>query len=770
MEGGFRHLWAYSFEGEHAEIVEHCAALLQRHTPMLNNLVTPRLQKKLINDIATTSLVVGDQTSLLSIAAHLLLCKYNDYPLDEIFRINGFSSEYEKQVGKAAAANVAETKRLLSSFVGDSTEDGWQIEFLQIHFLTSSDIAIAELLDVPLAEAIEANDGKRLFELTSLFGFNDAFRRLVAKAQPLAAFLPAIHMAHAQGGGDWIADMLKVLNIAKPPVASAENPATSAFYEAVRYCIDFGLDGSLLKQHGDGLEKHVFEGLNSPYDVNAIDDLRESLGELDLYFHALDLACELHLLDSAECFMHLLSDMDGFRVIRPMHFSLSKDGFLSANRQVASCEAQTFDLTPLPLSAVSSALVWAYGRNRLATGIVGGLAAAEITVLIAASRDDSENESALLGLALAERIDASTVSVVQSLVAVADTLVVRAVAAIVFIRYGDAALFAQIENVDEVFESELFQALGYATLTSKLLLAIFVTEEGGAEITPYLGNLIKSDKVSHLEHGWVLQNFSLLVDSVVDASFTADDLIHWLDSWDVRFEPAGKKVVEADHMLVEMVFRPDADILSVFKKSAVAHMTAAERTEAEWSAVIQQASTNHISILRFVAAQKISIGNVANVTAAINQLFNDIASNTTALVLNTPQFGVIDLLLDTLDAQQKSTIGIRLRPLLFDESVEPKNMAKILGHYGKLIPDLQPSNSGDIGRIVLFLQFAYDHPDAAGGLVSFFDSRAEQIASFKYSKPLRETMGGAVKQLSGRAPNLYKRFAETRGFIGLFRK
>ncbi|WP_341538772.1 P-loop NTPase fold protein, partial [Pseudomonas viridiflava] len=54
---GFRQLWNYSFPDGDGNVIEQCAQLLQRHSPMANNLVTPRLQKKFINDIATTALV-----------------------------------------------------------------------------------------------------------------------------------------------------------------------------------------------------------------------------------------------------------------------------------------------------------------------------------------------------------------------------------------------------------------------------------------------------------------------------------------------------------------------------------------------------------------------------------------------------------------------------------------------------------------------------------------------------------------------------------------
>lgn len=769
-KGGFRELWVHSFQGEYSDVVEYSASLLQRHTPMLNGLVTPRLQKKFINDIATTSLVVGDQISLLSIAAYLLLCKYNDYPLDEIFRVNGLSAEYEQQIGKVSSANVEETKRLLSSFVGDSTEDGWQIEFLQIHFLTSSDIAIAELLDSPLAEAFLANDGEKLASLTQLFGFIDAFKRLVAKLPPLTALLPTLHTAHAKDGGEWVKDILKALNVAKLPNSSAEHPTSSKFYDAVKYCIEFGLDVSILIPLRNKLEEFVFEGLNLEYDAETIDEIRESLSELDMYYYALGMTCEKHSLNYAECFMHLLPDMDKLNVIRSSDFSLSNDALQNANRQLAASDAHTFDLTPLPQSTLSSALIWAYGGRKLAMGISGGLDATETALMIAVCSNDAENENAALGLALAEKIDTATLAAANNLLSTLNTPFVRAVAGVVLIRYGAAATFAQLGDLDEIYKDELFQALGYAALNSKMLFAIFDSEEGRAKISPYISDLIKRDKISHLEHGWVIRNFGTLANIVTDTAFDAKKLIKWLSAWDIRFEPVGKKIVEVDQGLVEMVFTTDADTLTVLKKSAIAHMVSGERTETEWSLLIQQASPQHLSVLRYIAENNIPVDNLANVTGAIIQLFGDIAFGKNGDVLNSPQITMINTLLEILGAQQKSTIGFRLRPLVFDESVSPKNLAKVLGHYGMLIPDLQPSNSGDIGRIVIFLQYAYDHPGAADGLIDFFDSRAEQIASVKYSKPLRDAMGGAVKQLSGRAPELYKQFAGTRGFIGLFKK
>lgn len=769
-KGGFRQLWMHSFRSTHTDVVEHCALLLQRHTPMLNGLVTPRLQKKFINDIATTSLVVGDEPSLLSIAAHLLLCKYNDFSLDEILRVNGFSPEYEKEVGKPVSAGVAETKLLLSSILGDNMENGWEIQFLQIHFLTTSEIAIAELLDEPLAKAIEEGDCERLFELVSLFGFSDAFKRLLANHHPLTAFLPTIHIAHEKHGGDWIQDLLKTLNVARLPISNSKYDTTKHFYDALKYCIKHGFDSSLLAHHGASLREAFSQAIVSGYDSETIGEVGDSLGEYDRYLEALGLEADRYDAGNAAVVMHLLPIMKDLKVIRVDNFVLADTALEEANRQLASCNAHTFDLTPLPKGTLTAALKWAYGGRKLRTGIAKGIGAADVASLLMSCSNDSSQENALIGLALAEKVAPSSLVALQGLMATDNTMLVSAVAAILCIRQGDAASFATISDLGDVLASEVFKTLGRATLTSKMIITIFDTEEGGPQIVPYLKDLIQHDEIFSLDHGWIIQNFGVVVDCITDRTFGPNDLLKWLDGWDIRLEPAGKKVLEADQTLVNMVFAPDAILLPTFRNSAIDHLTSGERSPDDWYTCIQLASIKQIKVLEYIAAHEIAIANEANITSAITQYFTDTAGGELDMLLNAPQVRIIDILLKVLSSQQRTTIGIRLRTMVFDEALKSDNLAAILGRYGSLIPDLQPSSPGDIGRIVLFLQYAHDNAGDADGLVSFLDSRAEQISSFKYPKALKAAMVGAVKQLSDHAPNLNKRFAETRGFIGLFKK
>ncbi|MNN61692.1 hypothetical protein D3C81_1769380 [compost metagenome] len=128
------------------------------------------------------------------------------------------------------------------------------------------------------------------------------------------------------------------------------------------------------------------------------------------------------------------------------------------------------------------------------------------------------------------------------------------------------------------------------------------------------------------------------------------------------------------------------------------------------------------------------------------------------------QYAIVDTLLKALDTQQRDVVGIRLRSLLFAESVEPDDFVAPLAKYGHLIPDVQPSNPQEVQRIVLFLAYLSRDPEELPALAKFFDAKAEQIAAFKYSPELRSTMGEAVAKLSTVTPALYKKFSETRGF------
>lgn len=765
---GFRQLWNYSFPDTGGSLIEQSAQLLQRHSPMANNLVTPRLQKKFINDIAAIALVVGEEISLLAIAGHLLLCKYAEFSLVEILRTDGFSAPYLDEIEKVQKVQVdlvKDTQTLLSATLGDSMETGWQIQFLQIHYLTTGDIAIAELLDTPLAEAFASNDHEALDRLTSLFGFSDAMKRLIAKRPVLASLLPIISNAHqAKKEGEWITPLLDLINKAQLNIFSESLTGSQDFYEAVRYCKGQGLDGRLLIKHGDQLRASLIKVLNSSFDQEQLEPAWNLMREYDSYLLAQGFEFEEVVVRRAEYVMHLLPDMAELQVINAKAFSFANTGLGEAQLQLASCADYPLDRVPLPSGSVIPALEWLYADRNLGGGVIDGIAATDVAALAKYVGASGEVENALVGLALATNVDQVIGTTITTLLANNATPLIKAVAAVTYIRQVDAEALAKLEDLDEIFESSVFLALANATLKTHSLFELLLDEQVSESVGRFLACLIREQRIGPLQCDWVAAHFSVLTSAVAPFGVSELDVATWLTSWDAHLENACQDALKADYELISIVMESDERVLPKTRDRLVKQVTSEERTRDEWVQIIIAGAKQHLAIVDAVVQRGLSIPTTAAVIDALIQVLNSLANSSMMSPWGEKQYTMMDALLRGLDAQQRAVIGIRLRSMFFAESVEPDNFVAPLAKYGHLIPHIQPSNPQEVLRIVLFLSYLSRNPEGLPALAEFFDAKAEQIAAFKYSPELRSTMGEAVAKLSQVTPALYTKFAETRGF------
>jgi hypothetical protein len=767
---GFRQLWSHTFPSIDPTVIEQSAQLLQRHSPMANNLVTPRLQKKFINDIATTVLVVGDQISLLAIAAYLLLCKYAELPLVEILRTDGLSREHKDEVDKPQIELVNETKRLLSAVLGNTMETGWQIQFLQIHYLTTSDIAIAELLDTPLKEAFDSKDYEALVNLTSLFGFSDAMKRFLAGKPTLASLLPTISAAHQRHGGEWIQPLLRLINTAKLKLFGESETGSKEFYEAFRHCKEQDLSKSLLIDHGNGLKVKLMATLNSSFELENLELARQLLCEYDLYLYAQGFSFDKVILKRAEYLMHLLPDMQSLHIIEASAFTLNSSSLADAHLQLASCSDHPLTTEPLPAEYIIPALEWLYAEKKLGHGLgSAGLKADDISLLAKIACSDEEVESAIVALALTATMDQTVNTAITTLLASNDSLLIKAVAAITYIRRTDADALAEIEGLDDVLQSSVFRSLANAVVITFYLFKLLPDKLVGKSIAKFLAYLIQEKRIASLHCDWVVNNFTTLVQTVKPHGLSESELLSWLTAWDTHIQDNCQDVVKVDEQFVDLILSPDILELPQTREVMLEQLTNTEMTKDRWVQIILDGAKQHVSIIEALVRENISIPTISAMSDALAEVFNDVANNLLEITWEETQYSIINTLLMTLDAQQKSVIGIRLRSLLYSESVEPKDFAVPLAKYGYLIPDIQPYNSHEVLRIVLFLDLLGRTPESTSELTRFFDARAEQIATFKYSVELRKAMGEAVAKLSEITPALYKKFTQTKGFVRLIR-
>ncbi|WP_085683954.1 MULTISPECIES: P-loop NTPase fold protein [unclassified Pseudomonas] len=766
---GFKRLWEHTFQDVDAQLSEQCAQLLHRHSPMANGLVTPRLQKKYINDIATTALVVGEQINLVCIAAHILLCRYSEVPMEEILRRDGISQTFKtaNEVDDATAAKYAQTQSLLEGLCGEGMEEGWQIQLLQIHFLTTSKIAIAELIDEPLLNAIESGDENKLYSLTSLFGFADAFKRYLATIPTLSVLLPVVSAAHAKHGGEWAADLMKLLNAERLQVQPKPSRGNAAFYQCVEKCIELGLDRGLISTHGKSLSDSINLRIGEPYEEAEFAVLKADLVEYDLYLNGVGETFDGMLLDRVECVMHLLPAIEEMKVIRVIDFEPSEKAYPNANLQLVSTDDHALIASPLDSDQVVPALVWAYKHRSVTEGVVGGISAAEVAE-IAKLCDGGSVNAAVVCLALAETIDSTVLSTLASLLASDPTDTVRAVGAIVYMRESDPATLASIPVLDQVFVSELFWALGNAALKCTDILPL-VTSEVASAIAPYIAKLIKKKKLSRLPIPWMMKNFTALTDAVGPEGVSVDEVLSWFESWDLRTEQGLKQLHEVDLNLLGLALATESVHFKNFKTFAFKVVDAPNRTEEQWCAIIVQALPQMTKIFQAIKAQGMNLSGASTIADSVVASLSQYVGGAAKFELDSATVSLLQAMIEVLDPQLKHVVGARLRSLFYSDPQQIDRLIAVLQNFASLIQDIQPINSDEASRLIRLLDSVGRTSASTDKVALFLDTKADQIGAYRYSKDLREAMVSVVAKLKNQAPRLYKKFASKKWFASLFK-
>ena len=766
---GFKKLYGHTFPAADAQLAEYCAQLLHRHSPMANGLVTPRLQKKYINDIATTALVVGEDINLVCIAAHILLCRYSELPMEEILRRDGISQAFKtaNKIDDTTAAKYAQTQALLGVLCGEGVEEGWQIQLLQTHFLTTSKIAIAELIDEPLFNAIDSGDVDKLFSLTSLFGFTDAFKRYLTTAPKLSGLLPVIDAAYAKHGGEWANDLMRQLNAERLQVLPTQSRGNTGFYQSVEKCIKLGLDRGLITGRGKSLKDSIVKRIGAPYEETEFVVLKADLVEYDMYLTAVGETFDSVVLGRTECFMHLMPAISEMKAIRVIDFAPSEKAYANVNRQLVSIGDHALTAAPLDNDQVVPALVWAYEHRLVTNGVVGGIGEEDVAV-IAALCDGGSEAAAVVCLALAETIDSTVLATVASLLSSDPNDTVRAVAAIVYMRKTDLATLATIPDLDQVFASELFWALGNATLKCTDILSL-VTSEVAQASAPYIAKLIQKKNFSRLPVPWMMKNFTALADVVGPAGVSEEEVLSWFEGWDEHTEPGLKQLRDVDLSLLDLVLATGNERFKKFKMFAFRLVDIPSRTEEQWCAVIGQALPQMTKILQATSARDMNLSGASTIADSVVASLNHYVGGEAEFELDSATIAFLQAMIEVLDPPLQHVVGARLRSLFYSDPQKIDRLISVLQSFASLIQDIQPTNANEASRLIRLLDAVGRSSTSADKVVLFVDSKADQIGAYRYSKDLREAMVSVVAKLKTQAPRLYKKFASKKWFASLFK-
>nr|WP_276047071.1 MULTISPECIES: P-loop NTPase fold protein [unclassified Pantoea] len=176
----FREMWK---ETVNERIDISCAEtmqILERWRTVEYPRMTPRLLKKLVNDVHILLMTVPAEApeEYVLLALYVVFVRYNESDVMALLRsdendpINMQPNEYEDKL----QATKAQLNRL---FMNDTNR--WSEYLMSIHFQASVELARTELFDLPLTEAVNKQDAIALEKLTGMYGFSHAWQRCAGR-------------------------------------------------------------------------------------------------------------------------------------------------------------------------------------------------------------------------------------------------------------------------------------------------------------------------------------------------------------------------------------------------------------------------------------------------------------------------------------------------------------------------------------------------------------------------------------------------------------
>lgn len=198
----FEYYWNETLEGHDG--IQFCAELIDIWIAP-HKQITPRFLKTHINEIRATLASNPENVSTVACSAYLLAQRSESLNFKDVI------SNEKEQEDPSLQKLISWTHKVLRKTL---TEDEWSSQIMSIHYQTNSHIARSELLENPLKRAISLPNFEEVLSLSSLFGFDIAFRRILGNLDPYDAInLSASATFDKKEHVEWLKKWLPEINI-----------------------------------------------------------------------------------------------------------------------------------------------------------------------------------------------------------------------------------------------------------------------------------------------------------------------------------------------------------------------------------------------------------------------------------------------------------------------------------------------------------------------------------------------------------------------------
>lgn len=777
----FRKLWSESFGASNLLDADACSVILQRHSPMAGGLVTPRLQKRFINDIATTLLVTADKPSVVCIAAYLAICKYNGVAIEAMLRdpdaptvdkSTESTTEAEDEAAQTVALNIDKTKRSLKALLGDDMKTGWPIQILQIHFQTSSDIAIAELIDQPLEDAIDSQDGKRLAALVPYFGFEDAFvRRLETPVSPVS-LLKTLHQA-SQMEGCSIDDLLPHVSAKFGNGDQLETVSTDpGYFDSIKGLIGLGLRADIFEKALATSKTAFEEMMEEAYDPESVEGYTETISKYDSYLDSVSAPFEPSTMGGAELLFHMVMPDPDLKKIDRSKISLNDNGLRDAVLQLAATEHATLNRVPLDESDWLPCFTAYFGQIRLTTTPRPYFIGVEPTAAVTTAIDFNPAEHRVwFAAALFGKLSSAMPQLILQHLPNVKSNRIKVSIAVMYMRLNTGVPLSEIPGIKEAFEAEqeYLYALVRAAIISENLFRLTIEDESAHLVAPILSRLIKVGAIGNVASGHVYESYSTLADRLSGYDLTDNEFLEWFTSFNLASEKV-PALSDIDTLFLSHALEGSNAKLLELRAAILDRSFGAGIDASGWMNLIEAASTNERTALRYIIDNKIDFSGETSAHQAVSAWLTAAVKQATFAKPSSTSIQNSKLLLNLFEGDTRAIIGTMLRPFVYDLKVSVEASILILGEYGELLPNITPRTPEEEERLLQILLQMNSDSEGTRSAASFIDSRVSQFAEWKISNEHKDTYASQVTKLKERLPNIYTNLSEQHGNKGRMQK
>ncbi|MBT2341954.1 MULTISPECIES: P-loop NTPase fold protein [Pseudomonas] len=771
----FRRLWTQSFGTSDLSEADVCSVILQRHSPMAGGLVTPRLQKRFINDIATTLLVTADNPSVVCIAAYLAICKYNGVAIETMLKdsdVQNVVQEVASAIEAADAAvqavtlNIDKTKRTLKALLGEDMKTGWPIQILQIHFQTSRDIAIAELIDQPLEDAIDSQDGKKLATLISYFGFKDSFIRNLEGATSASSLFKTLYQASKIEGCS-VDDLLPQVS-AKFITGNQLNAekVDAAYFESIKGLIALGLRKEIFTS-ALSTAKTVFEEMiEEAYELDSVEAYREIISTYDSYLDSMNEDFKPLVISSAELLFQMIMPDPDFKKIDASKITLDDSGQKDAVLQLASSEHENLDRIPLDEDDWLPCFTAYFAQKKLSTAVRPYFMDKEQLASVTTAIDLNPAEHRVwFATALLGNLSSAIPQLIQQHLPAVKSNRIKISMAVIYMRLKTGAPLAEIPGIDEAFEAEqvYLDTLVRAASTSEHLFKLALEDECSQLVAPILARLIKGKAIATVQPDYLYEFYSTLADTLSEYDLTDTELLEWFTSFELKAErlPA---LSDIDTMFLNHILGGSNASLLELRAALLERSFGGEIDIVAWTKLIEGADTNERTALTYMLNHKIDFSGEALAHQAVSALLTAAVKQTPFVKPSAANIFNTKLLLNLFEKDRQAIIGTVLRPFLYDQKVTVEASLFILSEYGALLASITPRTPEEEERLLQILLLMHSDPMGTTAATNFLDSRALQLTEWKISKEHKDTYTSLMTKLKTSLPTIYANLSEQHGY------